>query len=281
MPEHKIDEVGYWTEIKLNILREYAAAYATIMDKQEVIKHVAYIDGFAGAGSHISRTTGESIEGSPSIALKTEPPFSHYHFIDLDGKRAAYLNQKTEGRYDVSIYEGDCNDILLEKVFPQCKYEDYRRGLCLLDPYDLNPKWEVVQTAGQMRSIEIFLNFMIMDANMNVLWKNPGKVTTEQAKRMSDFWGDASWRNASYRTSPGLFGDDLHEKRTNEEVVEAYRSRLKKIAGFKYVPEPMPMRNTRGAVIYYLFFASQNEKGSKIARDIFVKWKSIGDRGGF
>jgi len=32
MPEHKIDEVGYWTEIKLNILREYAAAYATIMD---------------------------------------------------------------------------------------------------------------------------------------------------------------------------------------------------------------------------------------------------------
>jgi len=75
--------------------------------------------------------------------------------------------------------------------------EDYRRALCLLDPYALNPNWEVVETAGKMRSVEIFLNFMIMDANMNVLWKNPDSVAPDQAGRMTRFWGDESWRAAA------------------------------------------------------------------------------------
>ena len=50
-----------------------------------------------------------------------------------------------------------------------------------LDPYGLNPNWEVVETAGTMSSIEIFLNFMIMDANMNVLKRNPDSVAPDQA----------------------------------------------------------------------------------------------------
>ncbi len=33
----------------------------------------------------------------------------------------------------------------------------------------------------------------------------------------------------------------------NAAVVAAYRQRLKDVAGFKFVPEPIPMRNTRGA----------------------------------
>ena len=40
-----------------------------------------------------------------------------------------------------------------------------RRALCLLDPYNINLKWEVIETAGKMGSVEVFLNFMIMDIN--------------------------------------------------------------------------------------------------------------------
>jgi hypothetical protein len=32
------------------------------------------------------------------------------------------------------------------------------------------------------------------------------------------------------------------------------------------------MRNTTGAVVYYLFFASPNETGAKIVKDIFRKY---------
>jgi three-Cys-motif partner protein len=267
-----LDVVGYWTEMKLAILQDYATAYAQILKAQTAIKHVAYIDGFAGAGAHISKKSGELIQGSPARALSIRPAFSHYHFVEMDENRADRLRSMSS-QTNATVYHGDCNEVLLKQVFPQCRYEDYRRALCLLDPYKLNPDWEVVQTAGKMRSIEIFLNFMIMDANMNALKKNPESVTTEQARRMTRFWGDDSWRKAAYRTERGLF-EDMEEKGTNEAVVEAYRERLKTVAGFKYVPEPLPMCNTRGAVVYYLLFASHNSTGNKIAEHIFKKYRN-------
>jgi three-Cys-motif partner protein len=275
LSEENLDAVGYWTEVKIKIIREYSQTYAQILNKQQSIRHYAYIDGFAGAGTHISKSTGEAIEGSPAVALKVEPPFSHCHFIDMDGQRADQLRQLAVGRKDVTVYEGDCNDILLHKVFPKCHYEDYRRALCVLDPYKLNPNWQVVLTAGQMKSIEIFLTFMIMDANMNILKKRPDQVAAAQAARMTAFWGDDSWREAGYRKRRGLF-EDIEEKESNAEIAAAYQKRLKNVAGFSFVPGPLPMRNTKGSVIYYLFFASHNQTGDKIAQAVFKKYRGTG-----
>ncbi len=276
MTKERLDVVGYWTEIKLQILQDYAKVYAQVLQNQRSIKHVAYIDGFAGAGEHISRASGELIAGSPARALSIQPRFSHYYFVEMDAARAKRLHGMG-GQKDVTVYQGDCNEVLLQEIFPQCRYEDYRRALCLLDPYDLNPNWEVVEKAGMMGSIEIFLNFMIMDANMNVLWNQSKSVAPDQVKRMTKFWGDDSWRDAAYRTERGLF-ESFEEKTSNESVVAAYRKRLKEVAEFKYVPEPLPMRNSRGAIVYYLFFASQNSTGNKIAEHIFNKYRNRGIR---
>jgi len=273
----KIDEVGYWSELKLDIIRKYAAAYSTILAKTPGLKH-AYIDAFAGAGMHLAKRTGEFIPGSPLNALNIVPPFKHHYLIDLDGKRVENLRSMTEDRNDVTVREGDCNAELMETVFPKVRYEDYWRALCLLDPYGLNLDWQVVLTAGTMKSVEIFLNFMVMDMNMNVLWKNPERVAPAQIERMNRFWGDESWRDAAYRREPDLFGNVDPAKASNEDVAEAYRKRLKEIAGFKYVPRPLPMRNSTGAVVYYLFFASPNATGAKIVEDIFERYRERGVR---
>ena len=90
---------------------------------------------------------------------------------------------------------------------------------------------------------------------------------------MDRVWGDRSWRSAAYVREPGLFGD-IEEKAGNEEVAEAFRDRLREIGGFKYVPKPMPMRNEKGAVVYYLFFASPNKTGAHIVEDIFNKYRT-------
>lgn len=272
----KIDEVGYWSELKLEIIKKYAGAYSQILSAQNSSLEHDYIDAFAGAGIHIAKRTGEHILGSPLNALNIVPPFRHYHLIDLDGERAQHLREVTNGIANISVYEGDCNQVLLEKVFPKIRYEDYKRALCILDPYKLNPDWNVVATAGKMRSIEIFLNFMVMDMNMNVLWKNPQGVAPAQVERMNRFWGDDSWRKAAYRSETNLFGTIEESKTTNEDVAEAYRERLKKAAGFKYVPKPIPMRNSSGAIIYYLFFASPNKTGAKIVEDIFARYRQRG-----
>ena len=231
----RLDIVGYWTEIKLQILQEYADAYAHVLKHQPYIKHVAYIDGFAGAGEHISKQSGKIIAGSPARALAIQPRFSSYHFVEMDAARAKRLQVMGEDQ-NVTVYQGDCNEVLLRDVFPKCRFEDYRRALCLLDPYGLNPNWEVVETAGTMRSIEIFLNFMIMDANMNVLKRNRDAVAPDQALRMTKFWGDDSWRSFAYRTDQGLFGPMEEKESGNDAIINAYRKRLKDVAKFQIRP---------------------------------------------
>jgi three-Cys-motif partner protein len=269
------DRIGPWTEVKLDILREYAAPYSKILVNNHF--HHLYIDAFAAGGSHISRRSGEVVPGSTRIALSTQPPFREYHFIDADPARVEQLRQYTADRSDVYVHEGDCNDILLRDVFPRARYEDRRRALCLFDPYNIDLSWDVVATAGRMRSIEIFVNFMVMDMNMNILLRNPAKAEDLQIARMDRFWGDHSWREVAYEVSRqmDLFGKDEEVKveDANEKIAEAYRKRLLDVAGFSYAPRPLRFVTTHRATIYYLFFASPNRTAETIVEYIFEKYR--------
>ncbi len=269
----KFDQIGYWSEIKLQIIKEYAAAYSRILSaRRDPSLHHIYIDAFAGAGVHVSRQTGEPVAGSPLNALLVEPTFREYHFIDLDGGKVAFLKAAVGDRDDVHFYEGDCNVKLLDEVYPKAKYADYRRALCLLDPYGLHLKWPVIETAARMKSIEIFLNFPVADMNRNVFWRNPQGVDKTDIQRMNEFWGDDSWRSVAYTTVPTLFGW-ADEKANVEEVAKAFGQRLHKVAGFEYVANPIPMRNSKGVILYYLFFASQKPAAKMIVDDIFRKYR--------
>ncbi len=271
------DEIGYWSEIKLDIIKNYALEYSKILSNQKNPRlHHAFIDAFAGSGKHRSKTTGSEVPGSPQIALDIEPPFKEYFFIDIDGAKVAELRKIASARPGAYVFQGDCNAVLLEKVFPMVRYEDYRRGLCLLDPYGLDLRWQVIETAGHMRSIDMFLNFPVMDMNRNVLWKNPAGVDQSDIERMNAFWGDDSWRAEAYRKQPNLFGEIVATKEDNLTIAAAFKKRLLTTAGFRLASEPLPMRNTIGATVYYLFFASQSPIAGRIMRYIFHKYSRRG-----
>ncbi len=272
--ELKIDEIGYWSEVKLAILDEYAKPYNQILHANHL--KTIYIDGFAGAGHHRAKGSGRVIEGSPQRALHVQPPFDYLHFVDIDGARVAQLKKISSDRPNVPVYQGDCNDVLVRKVFPTISYASRERALCILDPYGLDLDWETIRMAGESKVIEIFLNFPVMDMNRNVLWRNSEYVSELHRERMTKFWGDNSWENAAYQTIQGLF-EEMQEKSSNEEVAEAFRVRLKKVGGFQYVPKPMPMRNTKGAVVYFLFFAAQQPTAEKIVKEIFAKYAHRGE----
>jgi three-Cys-motif partner protein len=113
-PFAEFDEIGYWSEIKLEIVRDYASAYSRILNSNK-LSHI-YIDAFAGAGQHISNGTGEFIPGSPLNALNVRPPFREYHFIDLNSKKMGHLKGLASGSNNVYLYEGDCNDVLIRQI---------------------------------------------------------------------------------------------------------------------------------------------------------------------
>jgi len=48
----QVDEIGYWSELKLEILEKYARAYSAILSGQTQPQlHHVYIDGFSGCQS--------------------------------------------------------------------------------------------------------------------------------------------------------------------------------------------------------------------------------------
>lgn len=268
----KFDEIGYWSELKLDIVEKYGSAYTKTFKNSRLKKY--YIDGFSGAGMHISKTTTAQVEGSPARALKVSPPFDGYYFIDLDKDKTSYLQQLCGNRSDVHIHTGDSSDYLIKTLLPQIQYKDYKRALCLLDPYGLHLDWDVMDLAGKSKTIDMFLNFPVMDMNRNAIWKNPDGVPQDGIDRMTKFWGDDSWKKAAYAESPqgNFFGAEII-KQGNDEIVAAFQRRLKSVASFDFVPQPLPMRNSNNAIVYYLFFASGKPVAQKIITDIFSKYR--------
>jgi three-Cys-motif partner protein len=271
--QRQFTPIGWWSEVKLEIISKYAVEYSKILNsfkqKRQINKY-AYVDVFAGGGIHISKRNSQYVLGSPLNALLVEPPFDEYYLVDLDPQCAAHLRRLTSNARNVHVYEDDCNTVLPSLVYPQVRWEDRARALCLLDPYGLHLNWEVIRTAGQMRSIELFINFPIMDINRNVLRHEREKVDSSQIARMNAFWGNESWQGITSRQT-SLLPDP--EKGSNEDFADAFRQRLRSVAGFEHVPDPIPMRNSNNAVVYYLYFASQNKTGEKIAEYLFEKYK--------
>ena len=266
------DEIGPWSEVKLEIIRKYASAYSLILAKNPALHHI-YVDAFAGAGLNVSRTTGEYVLGSPLNALNVEPPFEEYHLIDLEPEKTESLLDLIGDRPDVKIYTEDCNTVLLEQILPSLEWASFRRALCLLDPYGLHLDWKVIETAGSLKTVDMFLNFPMTDMNRNVLWRQPENALESQVARMNRFWGDESWRSVVYKKQESLFGDVTEKKyAANTVLVEAFKERLRAVAHFNYVSDPLPMKNTRGAVLYYLFFASGKAVAKNIVEDIFAKY---------
>jgi hypothetical protein len=188
----KFDEIGYWSELKLEIVEKYGAAYTKAFAKTRNLKKY-YIDGFSGAGVHVSKKTGARIEGSPARALKVQPPFDGFCFIDLIADKTEYLRAICGDRHDVDIHTGDSNEYLTQKVLPAIQYKKFTRAtvsarsVCPAARLGSDSPIGTVQGRGHVSQ------FPVMDMNRNAIWKNPEKVPQSGVDRMNKFWGDESF----------------------------------------------------------------------------------------
>jgi three-Cys-motif partner protein len=264
------DVIGRWSQLKLQLLEKYATAYSTIMASQHWSYHY-YIDAFAGLGYHLSKESSERVEGSPIRALKIKPPFKEYYFIDIEGEKIDYLRQVTRGRKNVNLRVGDCNSILINEIFPRVARKKGGRALCFLDPYGMHVHWDVLEAAGKTGRVDLFFNFSLFDTNFNVVRDHPSELEAREIARFNRCFGSHDWYTLLYDKSPSLFDND-HEHRVAKAadvLVPAFRERLKTVAGFAHVADPMPFKNSEGGILYFLFFASPAKVAPNIWSDIF------------
>lgn len=259
------DEIGAWSEQKIRIVSKYAQAYSTILSAQPRLKHY-YVDGFTGGGIALRKVTKEPVETTAKRILAIEPPFVGYHLIDADEAKAAAMKLACTERQGAVAHCGDANQ-LLPPIFETIRYDQYKRGLCFLDPYKIMLSWNVLVAAAKTNAIEIFLHFPTGDIQRNVLRRDQSSVDADAVARMNAMWGDDSWRSAAYAEVPNLFGTHF-EKQPIDSLLTAFTERLRKVAGFKHVAKPQPMRNKTNAIIYHLIFATPNATGLRIADEI-------------
>jgi len=111
-----------------------------------------------------------------------------------------------------------------------------------------------------------------MDANRNVLWRHPAGVNAKHKARLNRIWGDNSWEVEAYEKD--LFGYQF-KLGGNKRICKAFKRRLKEVAGFQYVAEPIAMKTTTNSPIYYLYFASQKPVAKEIVSQIFDKYRQM------
>lgn len=293
MPPLQQEFGGDWTSEKLERVKKYLAAYATIMSKQKY--QFAYIDAFAGTGyrtlkqeddpnelmfpEFAEKDTEDFIEGSARIALQVLPRFNKYIFIEKDPHRFDELSKLKSDfpkvQNDIMLVNADANAYLAD-LCHNYRWENHRAVL-FLDPYGMQVTWETIQAIAKTKAIDLWYLFPLGVA-VNRLLKKNGKINELLRKKLDQIFGTTDWYEVFYQTKtlPGLFGEQTAtQKVANAEAIGQYFvSRLKK--QFVGVAEnPLPLYNAKNNPLYLLCFASGNPKGAttavKIAQDILKR----------
>lgn len=278
MPFADLTKAGPWTKRKLELLDKYLSAYTTILAAQSWCTGVHYIDAFAGAGAHLDRETRELLDGSPKIAIKADPPFDRLIFIEKNEDRVECLNALRDEYPDrsIEVWEADCNDVL-PHIFEEIPGN--QRAFLLLDPYNLGVRWETIQAAAEAgkqrgdrfdKTIEIMINFSLLDANRNVVRSRPEDMDPHQAQRLTEMWGSQEWMDWVYKEAPQLtlYGpEQVKEDDVADRLSEGFRARLKTV--YDHVSDYVIMRNATNAPQYSLILASHVRVAPKVMNDIF------------
>ena len=261
-----------WSELKAEIVRRYASAWAQVMSRQAGLAYY-YIEGFSRPSWYLPELFEGFLPTSVLQATVVEPRFRHYFLVDLDGGPATELRDLVAGA-DVTLLEGDGNALLLEDVLPRVRAEDYRRALCVLDPPALGLDWRVLEAAGRLRTIDLFVTLPVVDEHGAPLW-TAARQNAQQAARMTRAWGDDSWREAvtaPARAKAGAAGAVGGPGAAHAAIAAAFARRLREVARFGNVLAPLPIPDRTGATtVGYLFFASRTDTANHVLEEIFAR----------
>ncbi|MFN7131303.1 MAG: three-Cys-motif partner protein TcmP [Myxococcales bacterium] len=279
---------GDWTSTKLDVLARYLSAYTTALKDSPFRK--AYIDAFAGTGYRTERidlpdgATSEALlfpdladagpqqllDGSARLALKVQPRFDRYIFIERDAERCREL-EALKGEFPdlastIRVGQGEAN----EEIQKLCAKDwTSHRAVLFLDPYGMQVEWQTIEAIARTKAIDLWLLFPL-GIGVNRLLTRSGAIPRGWRTRLDKLLGTSNWYEEFYKVEhrATLFGNDEERvvKATNETIGRYFNDRLKTI--FAGVADPGVLRNSANCPLYLLCFAAANEKGAPIALKI-------------
>jgi three-Cys-motif partner protein len=272
------------------VIAQYLHGYTTALkDKpsKERPFRKAYIDAFAGTGYReerredeqqtqqgllfpdlAERETQELIEGSAKLALRTEPRFDKYIFVERNPGRCQQLKILKEEfpalAADIDIRCGDAN-VQIRQI---CRGDwKSHRAVFFLDPYGTQVEWKTIQAIAATGAIDLWLLFPL-GMGVNRLLTKSGDIPMAWRRRLDDLLGTAARYDEFYKVqrTPTLFGSDQEHivKASMATIGRYFVERLKKIF-LGVVEKPGVIRNSTNNPLYLLCFAASNVRGAEVA----------------
>ena len=103
----------------------------------------------------------ELLDGSARLALKTEPRFDRYIFIERSPKRCAELEALKTEFPDLAARHQDPSRARRTSEIQALCTKDWtsRRAVLFLDPYGMQVEWETIEAIAGTKAIDLWLLF--------------------------------------------------------------------------------------------------------------------------
>lgn len=257
---------GFWTEAKLDILTAYLSAFATAGSKRAA-GQLIYLDLFAGNATNQRRDVPRDIRGSAVRALEMLPEYATIHLFELRAV-APKLEGELRARFpsrDFEVVPGDSN-VTLPGVLDQLRAQkiDWAPTFAFVDPYNsAGLRWNTIHRLAEFKrdrnyKVEQWLLFYGSDIPRRV-----GQRPEDEALLRDTFGGDLWVPIARGRADGTLTADAARREYTN-----LLRWRIANDLSYRYT-HSFEVKNTSGAYLYDLVFATDNDAGNRIMGDVY------------
>ena len=248
---------GSWSRDKVHFVGYFADIFNAGMKKRWPAR--AYVDLFAGSGRCMDSDSREEFDGSPRRVLQCPTPPTHFFFNDIEDEFVHALRQRQRASFpaaDVSYTVDDCNKAVTEI---RDRIPTGALTLAFIDPWSYEVNFDAIETLTKGGPTDLIVTFHTFAIKRNA---------KHEIAEVDRFLGSDTWRE-EYFSSIG----NVSEPPTYV-LIETFRQRLKNRLRYGFFGEPEPIRNTMGAPIYYLLFASRDERGLDFWRKASARTRS-------
>ncbi len=258
------------TAAKHRILAEYWNAWLPILGSSH--EGVNYLDAFAGPGEYRGHEPGSPIivlEGARDHKFASAVRGVTFAFIEKRKDRRDHLDDLIKARLSSKplpptwkwfTRQGEfATEFDREVAKLRAEGRALAPTLAFIDPFGTAgfPLASVRSILG-FRSCEVMVTFMVGFAK---------RFLTELNLPMLDgLFGTREWEGAK----------DLHDPERTDYLIGLYARQLRSVCRAKWVLS-FEMRPTAGAVLYHLFFATNNREGFHKIKEAMLKVGSKGD----
>jgi len=258
-------EIKAHTHRKYSILGKYLGACKKFDD---IYQNFTYVETHGGTGQVIDYESKKPIDGSVLIAAKLQPSFP-CHVVEIDPENYKSLQQSTQGYSNITLYPGDCND-LIHTILDQIP-KGRKFVLCYVDPSGLVYKGpggvecyqlrsETIQTIANFPRSELLLNFPL-EAIIRCsgdYYKHPDEPRAQaNGENVTAFMGSETWQELPKR------------ERSPRDFLELYMG--EQLMSYPYKGAILVRSEARNLPMYYLIYTTHNPTAAKIMRYIMRK----------